>query len=95
MDELLTHERSGEPANTRSNVRAGIVIFLAAGALFALFGSNELVSMAYDLPESRWTLPLVTLAEQWNGLMEQAGTAAFSQTTRDFIAALRTSGWPD
>ncbi len=79
---------------TSSNVRAAIIIFLTATASFALFGSADIVSMSYDLPENAWTLPLVTAAERWHAAMEALGTAAMAQGIRDAIAGLRAIGWP-
>ncbi len=88
----MEHEKSSKDT-TSVNVRAGIVIFIAAGAVFALFGSNELVSMAYDLPENAWTAPLVSTAEDWHQAMQALGPAAAAQAVRDAVAELRLFGW--
>ncbi len=84
------------PADTKAtmnNVRVCILVFLTAAALFALFGSDELVSMSYDLPENAWTLPVVALAEAWRAQMQAIGTVDVSLAVRDFVADLRAVGW--
>ena len=80
--------------STSDNVRGAICIFASAGLLFALFGSGELVSIAYDLPENDWTVPVVTLAEHWHAAMESLGTVGISQAIREFVADLRLISWP-
>lgn len=79
---------------TSGNVRACTIVFLSAGVLFALFGSDEMVSMSYDLPENPWTVPVVTMAEAWHTQMQAIGTAGLSQAVRDMVTDLRTIGWP-
>ena len=78
---------------TPANVRACAIVFLTAGFLFALFGSDEIVSMSYDLPENPWTVPIVTLAEVWHAQMQALGTVDASQAVRDFVADLRAISW--
>lgn len=78
---------------TSRNVRDGVVIFVAAGAFFALFGSNELVSMAYDLPENAWTARFVSVAEDWHQAMRALGPADAAQAIRDGISEFRLLGW--
>jgi hypothetical protein len=89
-----THPQTHDEQDaTRANVRAAVIVFLTAGAVFALFGSGEMVSMSYDLPENAWTAPLVAAAERWHGAMEMLGTAGFSQSVRDAVADLRAIWW--
>ena len=86
-----THRENGTA--TAKNVRTCTIVFLTAGFLFALFGSDEMVSMSYDLPENPWTVPIVSLAEAWHAQMQALGTSDISQAVRDFVADLRAIGW--
>lgn len=87
-------ENPADEKATMNNVRVCILVFLTSAALFALFGSDELVSMSYDLPENAWTLPVVALAEAWHVKMQAIGTVDVSLAVRDFVAGLRAVGWP-
>lgn len=92
MTDRATQEEQRDQETLR-NVRAGFLSFLAAALMFALFGSGELVSMAYDLPEASWAEPLVRAAETWHAAMEALGAAGISEAVREAIAGLRGLGW--
>ena len=89
----MTDMHSITSQDTAQNVRATVVIFVAALCAFALFGSADMVSTSYDLPESDLSESVISAAESWHRMMEQVGCAGASQWVRDAVADLRRMSW--
>ena len=81
------------PDPTAQNVMRALLAFAFTALAYALFCSSELVSLAYDLPESPTTRPLVTAVENWHLAMEVLGTAGISEAIRQWVADLRFLAW--
>jgi hypothetical protein len=82
-----------EGPHQRSLVLGTFVSFLATLVILAIFQSSALVTWSYDLPVSTYSETISRSAEEWHALMEQIGTATFSQTVSDAVLNLHDE-WP-
>lgn len=73
--------------DTAANVRAGLLVFLAAFAGLAIFRSGDLVSTTYDLPTGETSESVIAAAETWHGWMEAIGTARAGEAVVEAVGA--------
>lgn len=75
-----------EPDRMVTKIAIGFCLGLLVGAMFQ---SQALVTLAYDLEPGPVADQITTFAEQWHGLMQTLGTADWVQTLSDTLEAWR------
>ncbi|PHP67732.1 hypothetical protein CSC94_08565 [Zhengella mangrovi] len=61
-----------------------LLIVAAIEVGLAMLNSSALVSWSYDLPESRFTEPVIAAAEGWHQAMQAIGLAEPSRLVEDW-----------
>ena len=80
---------SRDRTSTGQLAAAALAMQIFALCLLAVLRSDKLIILAYDLPPSPASERFITIAERWNGLMEQAGAAGLTQKVVETVDWLR------
>jgi len=76
-----------------ATVRRGLIVFLIAAAMLAVFNSARLRSAVRDWPPSAVTDRIVLSADRWHGWMEAIGAAALVPAIHDGFERVRRLRW--